>query len=401
MKKRILTFVLTLVMCLALITTSTVAASDDDFLEVTIAIPEIPGLTITIYGAYKTYLYAPEGDGGDMDCVLYNFIIVPETIVYFSQPTKLMYASYNLDDEDDLHYPGFGSPIGFESPAFDSNPVSLYGADDNYSYAGAIWYNENDYSDELDIPYFYYDMIEGGSAHTGASCVMGISFALWDDAYEEMLLAGVDSEDWDYGWYPESIANLETGQTITFGADPWAKSELEQALSIGLIPGSVVNAGWKDATTRLAAADALVRVIEAATGRTMDEIAAEEGWNLSAPYFSDTSSKAATFLGCAGVTNGVGEGKYGPDSEYNRAQMVTMIGRAAEMFFGVDAKGDNTFADDVPDWAAPYVGYAADTGITQGVSATQFNPFGVLQNQHTGVFCWRTFNVFTDYLGHE
>ena len=70
-----------------------------------------------------------------------------------------------------------------------------------------------------------------------------------------------------------------------------------------------------------------------------------------------------------------------------------MIGRAAEEFFGKTAQGSNPFTD-VPDWAAPYVGYAADNGITQGVGGGLFDPDSNLQNQHTAMFSYRAFNIW-------
>lgn len=177
------------------------------------------------------------------------------------------------------------------------------------------------------------------------------------------------------------------------GADTWAVAELEEAFDLGIVPSAIAEGGWRNTTTRLGAAEAIVRVIEAAKGRTMREISADNGWDLTTPYFTDTDSVYVTFLGCAGITNGVGGGLYGPEGSYNRAQMVTMIGRAAEKFFGVNASRTNPFTDNVPDWAAAYVGYAAAEGITQGISATEFNPYGDLQNQHTIVFCLRTFKA--------
>jgi len=186
---------------------------------------------------------------------------------------------------------------------------------------------------------------------------------------------------------PESPAQSDA-------SSDWATEDVTAAIAAGLVPDSIANAGWQNATTRLAAADALALVIEKSLGNTMDEIAAEKGWDLSVPFFSDTDSKAVSFLGYAGVTTGIGDNKYGPDGEYNRAQMVTMIGRAAETMLGADVQGDNPFTDDVPDWAAPYVGYAADAGITTGISATEFGSYNVLQNQQTAIFCLRTHDVF-------
>jgi hypothetical protein len=137
----------------------------------------------------------------------------------------------------------------------------------------------------------------------------------------------------------------------------------------------------------------MVAVIEKITGKTMAQIAAEKGWDLSKNQFSDTDSPAVTFLKYAEITNGIGDNKYGPGSNYTRAQIVTMIGRAAEVFFGKTAQGDNPFTD-VPDWAAPYVGYAAETGITNGVGGGKFDSDGVLQNQHTAVFGLRAYKAW-------
>ena len=179
----------------------------------------------------------------------------------------------------------------------------------------------------------------------------------------------------------------------TAGADSWAKAELEDALDIGIVPDSIAMAGWKNASSRLTAAEAIVAVIEKVSGKTMAAIAAERGWDLSKNGFSDTDSKHVTFLKYAGVTNGVGGNKYDPDSGYTRAQAVTMIGRAAEVFFDETLEGTNPFVD-VPDWAAPYVSYAAECGITNGVGEGRFDSNGTLQNQHTALFCLRAYNAW-------
>jgi len=70
-----------------------------------------------------------------------------------------------------------------------------------------------------------------------------------------------------------------------------------------------------------------------------------------------------------------------------------MIGRTAEKFFGIMATSENPFTD-VPDWAAPYVGYATKADITNGVSDILFDSYGVLQNQHTAVFCLRALKAW-------
>jgi endoglucanase len=182
------------------------------------------------------------------------------------------------------------------------------------------------------------------------------------------------------------------------GAADWAKAEVSQALQTGIVPNSVANAGWFNGTTRLSAAEAMVLLIEKASGKTMNQHASERGWNLTANGFSDTDSQAVTFLKYAEVTDGIGNNLYNPSGSYNRAQAVTMIGRAAEAFLGVTAQGTNPFTD-VYDWAAPYVGYAAEAGITDGIGNGLFGPDMVLENQHTAIFCLRAYNAWNTEPG--
>ena len=176
-------------------------------------------------------------------------------------------------------------------------------------------------------------------------------------------------------------------------APAYNQDEVFAALNAGILPDSVTKAGWKNDTSRLAAAEAMVLLIEKASGKTMDELAEENGWDLTTGGFDDTDSEAVTFLKYAEVSDGMGDNMYGPESVFTRAQAVTMIGRAAEAFFGAEMKGENPFTD-VPAWAAPFVGYAADNGIALGVGGGLFNSNGNLQNQQTALFLIRALNVW-------
>ena len=177
------------------------------------------------------------------------------------------------------------------------------------------------------------------------------------------------------------------------GSDTWARAEIIAAIEAGLVPDSILNGGWKNPTSRLVAAEVMVLVIETALGQTMDQMASERGWDLGTGQFADTNSSEVTFLRYAGITNGTDGVNYSPNGNYNRAQIVTMIGRAAEAFFGATMQAANTFSD-VPDWASQYVGYAAENGITQGRSTTVFDSYGVLENQQTAVFIYRAYNAW-------
>ena len=180
------------------------------------------------------------------------------------------------------------------------------------------------------------------------------------------------------------------------GAAEWARGELELAHDAGLLIEEMFGK-WPQATSRLLAADAIVRLIEVSTGKTIDAIAVEKGFDMS-DRFADTNSKAATFLKAAGISNGVDSINFGYAGSFTRVQLVTMLGRIAENVFGMDLSsypiGSATFKD-IPanmSWSERYVGWAAAVGITQGDGvANKFNPSANLTNQQTGLFIYRAF----------
>ena len=78
------------------------------------------------------------------------------------------------------------------------------------------------------------------------------------------------------------------------GAAAWALPELEQAAEVGLLIDAMYG-NWAQPTSRLLAAEAIVKLIEVSTGKTVEQIAAEKGFNMN-NHFSDTNSKYVTFL---------------------------------------------------------------------------------------------------------
>jgi len=180
------------------------------------------------------------------------------------------------------------------------------------------------------------------------------------------------------------------------GAAEWAKPELEQALEIDLIFEEMIGK-WTQPTDRTLAAKVIVYLIESLTGVSIDVIAEELGFDMN-DKFIDTDVREVTFLKASGISNGVDGVRYDPTGIFNRAQMVTMLGRMAKFIFEVDTdiypKGSEKFTD-VPDWADEFVGWAVDADITRGVSDTLFDPYDTLSNQHTGIFTYRAFKNFS------
>ena len=196
-----------------------------------------------------------------------------------------------------------------------------------------------------------------------------------------------------YGTINGEIYVIRLG--LSFGADEpddWAGARVGAALASNLVPESVAGAGWRNPASRLAAAQAMVGLIEKILGRTMQEIADENGWDLSDNLFSDTDDPAVSFLRHAKVVQGVGGNEYAPDSNYLRAEVVTMIGKAAEIFLGIEVTGDNPFTD-VPDYAVPYVGFAAKNKIVEGVGDGLFGSGANMQNQAIAIINLQAYEV--------
>ena len=186
------------------------------------------------------------------------------------------------------------------------------------------------------------------------------------------------------------------------GAHPSLVEELAQALEIGFIPESMIG-NWTEHTSRLLAAEMIVILVESITGKDVDEIAEEKGFDMTG-RFSDTDRKAVTFLKAAGISNGVDGVRYDPDGKFTRVMMVTMLGRLAENVLDIDLSGYQQGTDVFTDlpvavyaYANQYVGWAAQTGITLGSGAQHiFYPGGDLLNEATGAFTLRAYKYFAE-----
>jgi len=196
-----------------------------------------------------------------------------------------------------------------------------------------------------------------------------------------------------------STGNIETPVTPPGpldDADGWAQRLLEPGMASGLLLEKMFGK-WKQTTNRLLAAEAITKLIEDISGKSIDSIATEKGFDMT-DRFSDTSDKNATFLKAAGISTGMDGVNYGINENFNRIQMVVMLGRMAEIIFDTDLSGytTNQFTD-LPNWVVTsgqdrFVNWAAATGITEGVGGGLFAPLNNLVNQETGIFALRAFN---------
>ena len=109
---------------------------------------------------------------------------------------------------------------------------------------------------------------------------------------------------------------------------------------------------------------------------------------------SDWFYDAVTYAYENGLMDGVGMGLFAPNSETTRAQLVTILHRLA----GQPApSGDSGFSDvETGTWYTDAVAWAAQNGIVNGVSDTQFAPGDDITREQLAVILYR----YATYQGY-
>ncbi|WP_322203852.1 S-layer homology domain-containing protein [Acutalibacter intestini] len=98
----------------------------------------------------------------------------------------------------------------------------------------------------------------------------------------------------------------------------------------------------------------------------------------AASSFTDVPQNAwyyepVTYMAENGYMSGTGDNKFSPNQTTTRAMFVTVLGRIA----GIDQnqyKGTCTFRDVKKDWAEPYIAWASQNNIVNGVGDNRFGP---------------------------
>ena len=87
------------------------------------------------------------------------------------------------------------------------------------------------------------------------------------------------------------------------------------------------------------------------------------------------------------IMKGTSDTTFSPDALYTRAMFVTMLGRT-EGIDPSDYPGTNFKDVSAGNWAAPYINWAAQNGIVNGVGDGKFNPNGIItMEQYCTIIC--------------
>ncbi|MCR4771588.1 MAG: S-layer homology domain-containing protein [Oscillospiraceae bacterium] len=196
------------------------------------------------------------------------------------------------------------------------------------------------------------------------------------------------SVDLDEGEGSADIDFSQFGVTAAWEtASSWATAELEEADALGLIPDCLRGGDLTQPITRAEFAAVSVKVYEALSGTKAEPAAVNP--------FTDTSDEEVLKAFNVGVTNGMSDTTFEPDTLLNRQTAATMLTRVYkktaldgwtletdgsynEQFKGMFTQPES-FADDadISGWAKDSVYFMAANGIINGVGGNKFAPRAV------------------------
>ena len=201
--------------------------------------------------------------------------------------------------------------------------------------------------------------------------------------------------------YKITIGDTENG-TVT--VNPTAAKE-GTTVTITPVPGEGYQVGTVSVTDRFGQAVAVDQQADGTytfvmpDGQVTVEVTFLQGEAPDLPFSDVTESDwfydAVTYAYENGLMDGVGAGLFAPNSETTRAQLVTILYRLA----GQPApSGDSGFSDvETGTWYTDAVAWAAQNGIVNGVSDTQFAPGDDITREQLAVILYR----YATYQGYD
>ena len=201
--------------------------------------------------------------------------------------------------------------------------------------------------------------------------------------------------------YKITIGDTENG-TVT--VNPTA-AKAGTTVTIIPVPGEGYQVGTVSVTDRFGQAVAVDQQADGTytfvmpDGQVTVKVTFLQGEAPDLPFSDVTESDwfydAVTYAYENGLMDGVGMGLFAPNSDTTRAQLVTILHRLA----GQPApSGDSGFSDvETGTWYTDAVAWAAQNGIVNGVSDTQFAPGDDITREQLAVILYR----YATYQGYD
>ncbi|MGE5544766.1 MAG: S-layer homology domain-containing protein [Bacillota bacterium] len=236
----------------------------------------------------------------------------------------------------------------------------------------SLYGNALPFDEESDKPGNYVtDNIECDPMDLGVAGTVDIKANVYHLRVRYAYLAYSDDagDHWVYGPF-SNVATIGTGAFYK-KASEWAKSELQKANDLGLIPDILKGADLTRPITREEFCELAVLLYEKVTGQKSQPV--------SPNPFRDTSNPQILKAYNLGITAGTSPTAFSPKVLINREQCAAMLFRTIK---AIHPQGDYSVAGvkDFPDqkyissWAVEATKYMSKTGIITGDAKGNFMP---------------------------
>ncbi len=170
---------------------------------------------------------------------------------------------------------------------------------------------------------------------------------------------------------------VESEKTVTATTSTWAANEVKWAAQSDLIDFALLGNDYTKEITRLQFCSVVVRMAEKLLGEEIAPAAANS--------FTDTDNLYALKAVAAGITKGVGDGRFDPNGTLTREQMATFVYRAlmyvrdnSDVRFTIYEPSLESYSDykQIDSWYWDAFGFMNALGLIKGTSSTVLNPDG-------------------------
>ncbi|MDD2215051.1 MAG: S-layer homology domain-containing protein [Eubacteriales bacterium] len=190
----------------------------------------------------------------------------------------------------------------------------------------------------------------------------------------------------------------------------WAQAEVQQAISLNLVPDEMRNA-YDKPTNRQEFCRLIIGLCDAwhAAGKTdtAEQIASSRGVDLTETKFSDTTDPAVSLCAALGIVSGRGSGIFDPGASITRQEAARILYQAADDLTNINSGDPETvpaalyphvFADGalIQSFARNTINWVYHMGIMQGISSNTFDPGGIYTHEQTYLTILRLYNTVVD-----
>lgn len=176
--------------------------------------------------------------------------------------------------------------------------------------------------------------------------------------------------------------------------DDWATGEVLAASEAGLVDAALMGDDYTRSINRLQFSSIAVRLAEKMAGKAITP--APSG------TFTDTDNEYVRKAAAAGITSGVGDGRFDPNGTLTRQQMAAFLYRAlqwvknnSDIEYTVYTPELGKYSDShqLADWAVEAMGFMNTLGLISGTSGTTLSPNGTCTIEQAIMVACRSLNA--------